>query len=273
MSGRPPPPWPPTASTALRTRSTALKRSVRSSVTPTATVARPPSTEMIAATPVPIERFFSSTRLRSSLGSKSLSSSGVKKTSPTFSGPVASLAVPISGEPVVRSCAERAIVFFASASSRSSRRRSSTSAATRAGTSSGEALSEAAASLSLSSRAVSQARAASPVSASIRRTPEATALSEVILSSWMSPSALTWVPPQSSTEYARSSSSPIERTRTSSPYFSPNRAIAPDEIASSMLIRRVPTGRFSRMWRLTSASTVSISSRVIGLLCEKSKRK
>ena len=79
-------------------------------------------------------------------------------------------------------------------------RRSSTSAATRAGTSSGEALSVAAASRSLSSRSPSHWRAASPVSASMRRTPEETALSEMILSSWISPSARTWVPPHSSTE-------------------------------------------------------------------------
>src|SRR5262249_15120378 len=39
MSGRPPPPLPPRASAPLRTRSTALKRDTRSSVTPTT---RPP---------------------------------------------------------------------------------------------------------------------------------------------------------------------------------------------------------------------------------------
>ena len=37
MSGRPPPPLPPSAAEPTRTRSTALKRSVRSSVTPTTT--------------------------------------------------------------------------------------------------------------------------------------------------------------------------------------------------------------------------------------------
>ena len=93
-----------------------------------------------------------------------------------------------------------ASAFFASASSRSSRLRSSTRAATRAGTSSGALLSAAAASRSRESRSFSHWRAASPVSASIRRTPEDTALSETILSSWISPSARTWVPPHSSTE-------------------------------------------------------------------------
>ncbi len=41
MSGRPPPPLPPSASAPLRTRSTALKRDVRSSVTPTTMPALP----------------------------------------------------------------------------------------------------------------------------------------------------------------------------------------------------------------------------------------
>ena len=43
MSGRPPPPLPPSASAPIRTRSTALKRAVRSSVTPTTMPALPSS--------------------------------------------------------------------------------------------------------------------------------------------------------------------------------------------------------------------------------------
>ena len=39
---------------------------------------------------------------------------------------------------------------------------------------------------------------------------------------------------------------PIESTRTSSPYFSPNRAMAPAEMASSGVISRVVTGTFER---------------------------
>jgi alanyl-tRNA synthetase len=41
---------------------------------------------------------------------------------------------------------------------------------------------------------------------------------------------------------------PIDTTRTSSPYFSPNSAIAPSAMASSTLIRRVLTGEGARQW-------------------------
>ena len=43
MSGLPPPPLPPSTSEALRTRSTAVKRDIRSAVTPTTTLALPSS--------------------------------------------------------------------------------------------------------------------------------------------------------------------------------------------------------------------------------------
>ena len=54
----------------------------------------------------------------------------------------------------------------------------------------------------------------------------------------------------------RPRSSPIETTRTSSPYFSPNSAIAPSAIASSTAISRVSTGVFWRTIALASCSTV-----------------
>ena len=64
MSGRPPPPLPPSASAPLRTRSTALKCRVRSSVTPTTMPALPSSaTPTIATTPEPICFLPSSARL------------------------------------------------------------------------------------------------------------------------------------------------------------------------------------------------------------------
>src|SRR6185312_6041017 len=54
MSGRPPPPLPPSASAPLRTRSTALTRPIKSLVTPTTTPALPSSaTATIATTPEP----------------------------------------------------------------------------------------------------------------------------------------------------------------------------------------------------------------------------
>ena len=69
-----------------------------------------------------------------------------------------------------------------------------------------------------------------PVVASIRRTPLAT---ENSLWMWNTPTLAVlsrWVPPQNSTEYP----SPMSTTRTLSPYFSPNRAMAPVFLASSM---------------------------------------
>jgi hypothetical protein len=69
MSGRPPPPCPPSAATAALTRSTALTLPPARSVTPTATEARPSLTATRAATPEPIRALASSTAPRSSLGS------------------------------------------------------------------------------------------------------------------------------------------------------------------------------------------------------------
>ena len=67
--------------------------------------------------------------------------------------------------------------------------------------------------------------------------PAATPDSDTILKKPMSPVRATCVPPQSSVE-----KSPMLSTRTSSPYFSPNSAIAPALIASSYFISRASTG-------------------------------
>src|SRR5207344_65324 len=70
MSGRPPPPLPPSASAPFFTRSTALKRLVRSSVTPTTMPALPSSAvATMATTPEPTSFLPSSARLRRSLSS------------------------------------------------------------------------------------------------------------------------------------------------------------------------------------------------------------
>ena len=89
-------------------------------------------------------------------------------------------------------------------------------------------------------------RAALPVSASIRRTPAATPLSEtrdqadVAGAPHMRAAAQLDRP----AERVAASPSPIATTRTSSPYFSPNSARAPEARASSSAIRRVVTGEF-----------------------------
>ena len=83
----------------------------------------------------------------------------------------------------------------------------------------------------------------------------------------MSPVRRTWVPPHSSTDQPRvlppvpSGFWPIATTRTSSPYFSPNSARAPDARASSSAISRVVTGEFCITKSLAMSSTCSISSR------------
>ena len=59
-------------------------------------------------------------------------------------------------------------------------------------------------------------------------------------------------------------------TRTSSPYFSPNKASAPLAMASSGVIRWVSTAVFCTIMALTRSSTRRISSWVIGFWCEKS---
>ena len=86
--------------------------------------------------------------------------------------------------------------------------------------------------------------------------------------------APTCVPPHSSTDQPKvlPEPSPMATTRTSSLYFSPNSARAPDARASSSAIRRVVTGEFCSTKSLAMSSTFSISAAVIGFGCEKSKR-
>src|SRR5262249_47343933 len=66
---------------------------------------------------------------------------------------------------------------------------------------------------------------------------------------------------------------PIDTTRTSSPYFSPNSAMAPVSSASSSAISRVSTAEFCSTKALAMLSTAATSAAVIGLGCEKSKRR
>ena len=103
--------------------------------------------------------------------------------------------------------------------------------------------------------------------ASILLTPAAIPDSDKILNAVITPVLATCVPPQNSFE-----KSPMETTRTVSPYFSPKRALAPVFLASSMFITCVTTSRFSAIFSFTIASTLSSSSLVIAEKCVKSKR-
>ena len=104
--------------------------------------------------------------------------------------------------------------------------------------------------------------------ASIRLTPALTPDSLLIIKRPISERLLTCVPPQSSTE-----ASPMLTTLTSSPYFSPKRAIAPAFLASSTDIISVFLVMARLILLFTHASTCSNSWAVTACGCEKSKRK
>ena len=70
-----------------------------------------------------------------------------------------------------------------------------------------------------------------PVTASIRRRLEPIEPSLTILMVPMSPSARTWVPPHSSRLLR-----PASSTRTTSPYLSPKKAMAPIASASALVV-------------------------------------
>ena len=108
-----------------------------------------------------------------------------------------------------------------------------------------------------------------PTSASTRRLPEPTDCSETRDSepSWeVEP---TWVPPHSSRDHGPF----ISTTRTSSPYFSPNRDMAPSFLASASGISRVTTSKSSRMAVLAICSISWICSAFRASPWEKSKRR
>ena len=84
------------------------------------------------------------------------------------------------------------------------------------------------------------------------------------------PTWSTWVPPHSS---RLQPSSPMETTRTMSPYFSPNRCMAPRAMASSNFISLVVTARLSRSLSLTRSSTAEITDLAGALDHWKSKRR
>ena len=105
--------------------------------------------------------------------------------------------------------------------------------------------------------------------ASIRRTLAADDVSVVILKAPITPVLRTWVPPHSSRDHWPS---PISTIRTTSPYFSPNSAMAPSDLASSSVVVSARTGWSATISRLTASSTARTSSSVSGALCVKSKR-
>ncbi len=99
------------------------------------------------------------------------------------------------------------------------------------------------------SRSRRYSTAAVPVSASMRRAPAPVDASETITKGPMSPVRATCVPPQSSLE-----KSPVDTTRTRSPYFSSKSPIAPSSAASWRSTISHCTGWSSSTRRLTIRS-------------------
>ena len=112
----------------------------------------------------------------------------------------------------------------------------------------------------------------------MRRTPAELALSRDDLDEADVAGALACVPPHSSTDHvllrrSRSADSPIETTRTSSPYFSPNSAMAPDCLGVLERHQARLDGRVLQHDGVGERPRPRRSlRRVIGLVCEKSKR-
>ena len=110
---------------------------------------------------------------------------------------------------------------------------------------------------SLSSWACTCSTAYLPVTASMRLIPDATLVSLTILKRPIEPVRSMCVPPQSSILTPG-----ISTTLTRSPYFSPNRAIAPSSLASSKEVTCVFRGRFRLICSFTTASILCNSFRV-----------
>ena len=107
------------------------------------------------------------------------------------------------------------------------------------------------------------------MTASIRRTLAALDVSVVTLNTPISAVERTCVPPHSSRDQLPSPTSII---RTTSPYFSPNSAIAPSARASSSVVVSARTGWLASTQSLTCCSTSPSSSGVSGWPWVKSKR-
>src|SRR5215210_702234 len=252
MLSRPPPPPPTTCAAALTTSPAFTPRSTAPGVAATRRLTRPsplaPST-ITAGSP-------SRPRIESAIPGSSLglATSFISKTALTPS---------ISTLSKLMSTGAAAAPCFSS-----SRRFASRSAAT-AGTWWGWVRRIAAASASARSLRRSSSIATGPVIASIRRTLAALEVSVVSLKAPISAVERTWVPPHSSRDHWPS---PTSTMRTTSPYFSPNSAIAPRLRASSSVVVSARTGWLARTQRLTVSSTQRTSSGESGAPWVKSKR-
>ena len=261
MSGRPPPPLPPTAADAARTSSTALNRPVRSCDTPTTMLALPSFVDTSATTPVPSCLPIASAspfRSRAGTSPRLRAASLTPFTSSTSDAlpPVASLRC-------------------SSATWRSSFRLFSSSAATRSGASAGLARNAPATSFSrccVSSTTASAIRAGHRLDATHAGGNRALRQDLEIADIAGAPHMRAAAQLDGIRRLVAFSADPSRRRAPPRRTFSPNSAIAPISTAASGVISRVVTSVFSRMRAFTSASTQAISSPVNGRGCETSKR-
>ena len=110
--------------------------------------------------------------------------------------------------------------------------------------------------------------ASTPTKASTRRTPAPIDDSPRSFTTPSWPERSTWVPPHSSR-----AQSPTLTTRTTSPYFSPNKAIAPISLAWACDILSATTSRLSKSKVFTRDSTSSNTDAETAPVAGKSKRK
>ncbi|MCY1532495.1 hypothetical protein D9M68_677750 [compost metagenome] len=193
-------------------------RSVRSAVTPPTTLILPSAEPVASSTTAGFRRSFRlSTMPRNALGSTSPMPAARTLMPLTSTAALEARSLPALAASLLRDCSRS----FSSALTWSC------TCAMRAGRSAGVERSMPATCVSRAFWFCTQTRALSPVMASMRRTPAATPPSETILNRPISPVRPTCVPPQSSRE------KPMSSTRTVSPYFSPNSAMAPPLTASS----------------------------------------
>src|SRR5450830_670412 len=254
MSGRPPP-LPPTCWATKLTSSPALTLEVASAVTPAIRLTLPSVT--LASTMAAVF----SLSLSLSMVSRKVATSAPSRVAASTLMPLTSTAFVTSSSPC-----PAASFDFSAASSFSSALTWSCTWPMRVVNSSGLVLRAPAASCRRRLSDCTSASAPSPVTASRRRMPAATPPSVMILKRPISPVRPTWTPPHSSLE------EPMSSTRTSSPYFSPNSAMAPCLTASSNDMCCALVSWFCRISRLTMASTWAICSAVTGALWLKSKR-
>ena len=242
------------------TRSTALKRSTRSSVTPTTIEALPSARAD--------QRHHARADLALHLVGEALQLLG-RHVVERAAGELDAADILGARRRLARRRRRWRRARRASASSRSSLRRSSIRLATRAGSSRRRGLAAPAPpGAAAPPRATTCASAAAPVSASMRRTPEATALSDTILKRPISPVRRTCVPPHSSTENGRARAVDLDvlahrdDAHLVAVFLAEQRERAfarPRGRASSGASR---TSAFSRMRALTSASIARMSSGV-----------